>query len=246
MNHRVALQIPASVILAASLSTVCLPQSNMSRTTITHVRPDMLTEWVDLQKNEVVLALKKAGVKSRTVYSSGLFGNAYEYVILTPMEHFADFDAGNPLTKALGQATSARLGEKLRKCTVSAKSFQSTLLDSLSNPAPNNEPPQIIVTVRVRVIPGKMQDFENVIKTDVLPVYKKAKVTYTVRRRGLGTNTNDVTLSTGYAKFADMDGGNPLVRALGQEGAAKVLAKLTGVANLIDTAVRTRVADLSF
>ena len=32
-------------------------------------------------------------------------------------------------------------------------------------------------------------------KTDVLPVYKKAKVTYIVRRRGLGSNTNDVTLS---------------------------------------------------
>src|SRR5262249_36991142 len=35
--------------------------------TIVHVKPEMLTEWLDLQKNAVVPALKKAGVKTRTV-----------------------------------------------------------------------------------------------------------------------------------------------------------------------------------
>ena len=72
MNHRCALQILAGVVLlAATLSTPSLAQPSMSRVTITHVRPDMLTEWVDLQKNEVDPALKKAGEKTRTVYVSG-------------------------------------------------------------------------------------------------------------------------------------------------------------------------------
>src|SRR5258708_27655748 len=179
MNYRSALRFPTSVaILTAGLSTLCLAQSVKSRVTITHVRPEMVNEWIDLQKNEVVPALKKAGVKSRTVYSSGLFGNSYEYVVVTPMEKFADFDAGNPLIKALGEAPAARLGEKLRRCTESAQSFMSTRLDDLSNPSESTEPPRIITSVRLRIAPGKTQYFENIIKTDVLPVFKKAKAPY--------------------------------------------------------------------
>ena len=247
MNYRSALRFPTSVvILTAGLSTLCLAQSVKSRVTITHVRPDMLTEWVDLQKNEVVPALKKAGVKSRTVYSSGLFGNAQEYVVVTPMEKFADFDAGNPMIKALGETASARLGEKLRKCTVSAQSFMSTRLDDLSNLSESTEPPLFITSLRLRVAPGKMQEFENLIKTEVRPVFKKAKAHYTVLRRGLGANPNDVTISTPYSKWADLDAPSPFVTALGPEAAAKVLAKFTGVSTVIEQVARTRVADLSF
>src|ERR1017187_3219456 len=121
MNHRCALQILAGVVLlAATLSTPSLAQPSMSRVTITHVRPDMLTEWVDLQKNEVVPALKKAGEKTRTVYVSGLFRSSYEYVIITPIASFAQFDGDSPILKTLGPVPAARLGEKLRKCTVSS------------------------------------------------------------------------------------------------------------------------------
>jgi hypothetical protein len=247
MNYRSALRFPTSVvILTAGLSTLCLAQSAKSRVTSTHVRPDMLSEWVDLQKNEMVPALKKAGQKSRTVYSSGLFGNSYEYVIVNPMDKFADFDAGNPLIKVLGEAATARLGEKLRKCTVSSQSFMSTRLDDLSNPSESPEPPHIITSTRLRIAPGKMQDFENIVKTDVLPVFKKAHAPYTVLRRGMGANPNDVTITTPHANWADLDAPSPFVKALGAEGAAKVLAKFTGVATVIETVARARVADLSF
>jgi hypothetical protein len=61
MINRIALPIPAGVVaLAVSLPVLCLAQSTMSRVTITHLRPDMVSEWVDLQKNEVVPALKKS------------------------------------------------------------------------------------------------------------------------------------------------------------------------------------------
>src|SRR5258706_13479734 len=94
------------VVLAASLSTLApaqpAPTPTLYRYTHTRVKPDMLNEWLDLQKNEVVPALKKAGQTTRTVYVSGLFGNSYEYVIITPFAKYADFDEGNPMVKALG------------------------------------------------------------------------------------------------------------------------------------------------
>src|SRR6516225_51436 len=70
----------------------------ISRVTVTEVKPDMLDEWLDLQKNELIPALKKGGVKTRTVYSSGLFGTAGEYVSIVPVEKFASFDEPNPQT----------------------------------------------------------------------------------------------------------------------------------------------------
>ena len=247
MNYRLALQIPAGVVLlAATLSNPCFAQSARSRVTITHVRPDMLTEWVDLQKNEVVPALKKAGEKTRTVYSSGLFGTSYEYVTITPIESFAQFDGDSPILKTLGPAPTARLGEKLRKCTVSSQSFLITSLADISNPPDPSTPPKILISTRLRVVPGKMPDFQSLIKTEVLPVYKKAHVPYLVSQRGLGANGNDVVLSTVYSKYADLDGGPVLTKALGAEGAARVLAKFTGVAALVEQIVRSRVDDLSF
>ncbi|MBZ5624550.1 MAG: hypothetical protein LAQ69_38495 [Acidobacteriia bacterium] len=238
----------SAAVLASTFSIQCLAQSatpQLARVTITHVKPDMLNEWLDLQKNEVVPGLKKAGQKTRTVYGTSLFGNSYEFVVITPFEKYAEFDAGNPLTKALGQPASARLGEKLRKCTISSTSYAITRLADLSNVL-DGPPPQMLVSARYRITPGKTQDFQNLVKSEILPVYKKAKVGLIVSQRGAGANPNDVTMSTVYSKFADMDGGPFLVKQLGQEGANKVNAKFVGIRTLIEVVVRSRVEDLSF
>ena len=215
------------------------------RVVITHLKPDMLSEWIDLQKNEVVPALKKAGQATRTVYSTTLFGNSYEYVTVTPFAKYADFDAGNMLVKALGQTANNRLQEKLRKCVVSTQSYAITRLTDISNVL-DGPPAPMQVNVRYRIAAGKMQDFENLFKSEILPVYKKAKVGVVVSRRGAGANPNDVTVGTQYSKFADMDGGTFLTKQLGAEGAAKVNAKFNGIRTTIEVVVRTRVADLSF
>ncbi len=216
----------------------------MFRVTTTHVKPDMVTEWVDLQKNEVVPALKKGGVKSRTVFVSGLFGNSYEYTVVEPIESFAQFDSPSPLTKALDQPGARRLNEKLRKCIVSQSSYVGNRWVDLSNVV--EEPPKFIVSTRFRIAPGKMTDFQNLVKSELLPVYKKNKIGFTVTRRTLGANTNDVTISIAYQKYADLDGGPVFRKLVGADAADKINAKFTGIRNPIETVVRSRVADLSF
>src|SRR5206468_5174924 len=119
---------------------------------------------------------------------------AGEYVVITPIEKFADFDAGNPVAKALGPEAAARLGEKLRKCTVSSHSYLITRLADLSNVT--QPPPPMIVTTRLRIPASKSAEFQNLVKTEILPVYKKASVSLTVSARGLGGNPSDVTLSS--------------------------------------------------
>jgi hypothetical protein len=236
------------VLLTISLSTAVLaqPAPNRSRVSIVRVKAEMANEWLDLQKNEVVPALKKAGVTSRTVYTTGVFGNAGEYIVVQPMAKFAEFDSPSPQARALGPEGNARLGAKIRKCLESTTSFLSTSLADLSNPAPTQVPPAVIQYTRIRVAPGKMQEVQNLIKTEILPVYKKAKWGFTVSRRGIGANSNDLGISTPYAKFADLDTGSPLVRELGQDGSSKLLEKFTNLVTVVENVVRTRVADLSF
>jgi hypothetical protein len=234
--------------LAIGFSSHALAQSATplrSRVTVTHVKPDMLAEWIDLQKNEVVPAMKKAGEKTRTVYATSLFGDSYEYLLISPIENMSQFDGQSPLVKALDTPGANRLNEKLRKCTVSATSYMITRLPEISNilegPTPN-----MLVTVRYRIAPGKMPDFQNLMKAEVLPVYKKAKMGMIVNQRGVGANVNDVTVSTAFAKFADMDAGPFMAQQLGKEAADRLNAKFIGIRNIMDVVVRRKVADLSF
>lgn len=200
---------------------------------------------MDLQKNEVIPALKKAGIKTQTIYNTTPFGDGFEYTTLTPFAKFAEFDGQAPVLKALGEARAARLGEKIRRCILSTTSYVITEQADLTN-NPGGSLPARIATTRVRVAPGKMDEFLKIVKTDITPAYKKANLTLLVNRRGFGTNGNDVTFTGPVAKYAEFDGPSPLVKALGQDGVAKLVAKIGPMAAVFETIVRTRVPELSF
>lgn len=249
------MKINARLLSCAAMATLAVPFCSLgvaqtamplrSRVTMVHVKPDMLSEWVDLQKNEVVPALKKGGEKTRTVYATSIFGNAYEYLLISPIENMSQFDGPSPQVKALETAGAARLNEKIRKCTESATSYMITRLPDISN-VPAGPTPDMIVTVRYRIAPGKMPDYVNLMKTEVLPVYKKANVGLIVNQRGPGANTTDVTVSTAYTKFADMEGGPFLTQKLGADAATRLNAKFIGIRTQIEVIARRKVADLSF
>ncbi len=233
----------ASAISAQPASAPALPAHNM--VTIVHVKPDMLTEWIDLQKNEVIPAQKKGDLITRTTYRTR-FGNTYEFAIVIPFEKYATFDGQAPVVRALGAEGAARLGAKLRRCIDGSQTFVSSAVPDLSN-SPDGEMPAIGVYTRVRVAPGRMQEYQNFLKNEVLPLYKKTNTRYVVNRRGLGANTNDLTQITMVGgKYADLDAGSPLTRVLGTDGAAKLMAKTAGMATLVEQVVRVRVPELSY
>src|SRR5436853_7658967 len=97
--------IASAALLALCLSTVCLAQTAAppahQRVIIVHVKPDMQTEWFDLQKNELMPAQKKGSLASRTTYQT-MYGNIYEYVTVTRLSKYAEFDEQTPLRRSLG------------------------------------------------------------------------------------------------------------------------------------------------
>ena len=230
--------------------TVCpaAPAQNAApvraRVTITHVKPDMQGEWITLERDSVVPALKKAGVKTRTVYATSIWGNAYEYVLISPFDNTSEYDGTNPVAKALGQPGTARLNEMLRKCTESSTSYMFTRMADISNVL--DTAPEMIVTARYRIAQGKLDEFRSMMKSEVLPVYKKANMGLIVNQRGPGANPNDVTVSTAYKNFAAMNDGPFLTQQLGQEAAAKINSRFNGIRTLMEVVARRKVAELSF
>jgi len=230
----------AGVVLAQSGP----PPAAHSQVVLVHIKSDMLNEWMDLQKNELVPVQKKAGLATRTTYQT-VFGNTNEFLIVTPLGKYAEFDGPGYLEHALGAAGAARLAAKLQKCTESRQVFISNALPELSS-APAGQLPALGVFTRVRVATGKLEDYEALVKSEILPIYKKAEVGMTVSRRGLGANANDVVQISWLNKMADIDLGSPITRALGPAGGAKLLAKTAGMATLVEQVVRRRVPDLSY
>jgi hypothetical protein len=199
----------------------------------------------DLQKNAVVPALKKAGVRARTVYASGIFGEAFTYMLILPMNGFSEFDGAERQALALGLIADAAIWERLLRCIASTSSFLSTGLPDISNPGETRDP-KLVGFLRLRITPGKMEEYVNLYKTEVLPLLRKADSKVFVASRRLGTDGYDLTFETPLSKFSDLDSPPALVRAFGAESVAKTLVKLNSLATVMENTILVRQSDLSF
>ena len=214
---------------------------------VIRLRPEMVTEWMALQRNEVIPALKKAGITSRTMLVTSV-GNAFEYTSITPFPTWAAMDGDGPLVRALGAEGAAQLNAKLRKCILTQSSYMTNRVDSLTIQAAG----ALVWRIQVRrALPGKMGEYVAYYRNEVLPGLRKAKASgrlagSAIAIRGVGAPTGEFTTVTQYDKFADIDAGDPLALALGTEAAQAINAKGLQLATNVQVTVRRRLADLSF
>lgn len=222
------------------------PADRTNSILLVSVKPDMLDEWTDLLKHEVLPALKKAGLASVTTNQTVL-GNNYEFQIATPLDKMDLLDLAPALERGIGKEAAARLGAKLSKCTVSSRRYLATIVGSMSNPAPADKVLPIRIYSRYRLVAGKTAEFENLFKAEFLPQYKKAGVAMAYGRRGFGsTGANEIVLITQRENFASMEGGPAIRKSMGDEAYAKLNAKALGLRVPLDTIIRRYRADLSY
>ena len=234
---------------ATAMADAMPPQ--WSSITIVRVKPDMITEWQDLQKNVVNPALKKAGVKERSVFETAVFGESYEYVVITPITSFAQFDEPmSPLRKALGDGAWRDYLAKSRRCIVSAHTFGDLArldLSYMGKMMTMTGPPKLAVVNAISVVPGRGTAFENLVKSDVLPVMKKANVIgYFVSQTVFGGDGYGYTTVTFMDSFAEIGKGSPFQQVLGPAGAANFFAKFAGVVAHQERTIARFNAELSF
>jgi len=221
--------------LTAARPVLCPAQDSIQpeymRVTTYKVKPDMVQEWESLIKNEILPAYKKAGVPEVSSWDTGNLGAGSEYTIAITLAKFADLDGPTPLAKALAPDVLANLLGRARKCVIESRSVAVRTHPELSIIHQMSGPPNLAMVTTTHVAPGQRAAFQNFIKNDVLPGYKKAEVQqYWLYETVIGGDANEWTSLLLYDKYADLDGGPTLAKALGPEGYEKLLGKAAGVA----------------
>ena len=220
-----------------------------TRTLVTYVRvkPAMIDTWRMLQRDQVVPALKKAGLKQYTVYET-LVGDQTEFVIVRPLPSFAEFNGPDLLEKALGARAAATLNSRLRDCVDGSHSrIENSRDEFFLDPGAAGT----LFVSRYRAMPGRAGDYMNFVRTEMMPLARRAKQNgtfagWSVTTSVQGGEPNLITLNMFYTDFAPLDGPPPLAATLGPEGVAEFLRKGAGLINQVEQSVLKRLPDVSY
>jgi hypothetical protein len=239
----------AALFLAAASAGAQEGGPGSTRTLLTYVRvkPAMIDTWRMLQRDQVVPALKKAGLKQYTVYET-LIGDQTEFVIVRPLPSFAEFNGPDLLEKALGARAAATLSSRLRDCVDGSHSrIENSRDEFYLDPGTAGT----LFVSRYRAMPGRAGDYMNFVRTEMMPLARRAKQNgtfagWSVTTSVQGGEPNLITLNMFYNDFAPLDGPPPLAATLGPEGVAEFLRKGAGLINQVEQSVLKRVPDLSY
>jgi hypothetical protein len=216
--------------------------------TVTKLNPGVTTEYIDLQTKEVMPAQRKGGSPGRQAWSSGVTGAPREFVYISPITSFAQFDKPAPMVAALGQDGANALNAKLAKLADPQKTMIVRTRPDLSyEPNPSATPSPLALVSLVDVVPGRRMDFEAFVKKDVLPAMQQAKVKgYSVMEIVYGDSTGGYVTAVGYDTYEAIGKGHPFQTALGEDGARKLEAKVTGIVSHLERFISRYRAELSW
>ena len=106
--------------------------------------------------------------------------------------------------------------------------------------------PKLALLSDITVTPGKTAEFEALLKSDVVPVMRKAHLGYAVSQTMIGGDVSGFTSLILYDNFADIGKGHPFLRVLGAEGERQLLTKAAAFTSHIERRVMRYVPELSF
>jgi hypothetical protein len=210
------------------------------------VKPEFLNEWLEFQKTETIPMLKKAGATHRDAWQTGIFGDAGMYAFVVPIDNFTQYDGDNPPLRALGADGARAYAEKNRRFVVSSRTYADQTRPDLGAEVKMSGPPKLALLSNIQIAFGKGSDYEALIKSDVLPVMRKAHVGYAVSRTVLGGDINEFTTLIFYDTFADIGKGHPFDRILGADGSRQLTAKAVGIVTHVERSIVRYVPELSF
>lgn len=250
----VFLTVIFALLLGAALTEKVLAQTSAQpaarerlSVTVWSVKPEMVTEYENMLKTETNPALQKGGLKWRNVWQTATFGNGFEYVMVAPIDNFAQYDQPAPIEKGMGNGIVAYRA-KFRKMI---NGNRTTVIESrpdLSLLPPAGTVPKMAVVAYVQVAQNRNAEYENFIKNEWLPVVKQSGVAYyLVYQTLLGGNVNEYITVTAHENYAELEKGPPPFRVLGQEGGMKLMQKMpVGVVEKLERVVMRFNPELSF
>ena len=239
------------VVLFVSLLSLPLLQSaahaqqpTWYQVTYVQVRPDLLSEYVELQRQEVNPALQKAGVPWRSAWRMGEFGNTYERVFATPLRSFAEYDSPGPLVRGMDARKLERLQDRLRRSVLSSQTYGVRYRNDLSVESATTYQRSIAAVTTLQVAPGRAAEWERFLSQN-LPRFRGADIIFGVYQRVFGPGPEVWQIVENLRSHAELDRPGILTRAFGDE-VDRVAASLAGVLVSVERTVWLRDLDLSY
>jgi hypothetical protein len=197
---------------------------------VTEVKPDMMSDFIALQKSDTVPGLQKAGVEWRDAWRAAIVGSANTFAFVTPLKSFSDLDGENPMQKALGADGYRSYLDKVGKLIGSSRAYIIRSRPDLgyqSEGTASTSPPKLGVLADVEVMAGRQADFEAILKTEWAPGLKKANIpSYSVSEVMFGGAIGQYYTFTPLTNFAQLEKGHPIQQALGEAGLNRLMAKM--------------------
>ncbi|HEX4948954.1 MAG TPA: hypothetical protein VFZ34_19910 [Blastocatellia bacterium] len=202
------------------------PKPQLSRVSVTQVKPEMWEQYLEFYKNETLPALKKGGIKSSLVMqSSGPVGNSFELRVVQSIDSLAQFDEGSAISKVLGPEKSKAYQAKRRSMIVSSHAY---VIRSVPEAAiPQNGTSKLMIRREISVAPGRRADYETYQK-DLVAVLKKTNLKgHRVSRLVIGGDLNTYFHVDSFDSWAEYE---KFQTALPQvEGYSKLSGRTAGV-----------------
>ena len=208
--------------------------------TIVQVEPAMIDEYVALQR-EISARMRRGGPAWRTVSRTEGFGDMYRFAILSPLANLASLDAAARNV----DPELAALNARAQKYVKSQQTIAIRSTPEIDKPLAANQQPVLMMVNIAKVLPGREQDYFNIMKSDFLPHFDKANFNHLTGLITFGAETGYVHFFY-ITNFAALDQGSPVVKALGAAGAQAVTAKLSGVVTSTEQWIVRLVPDLSY
>ena len=239
MQVRSAASVIAITMLCPSLLPAQAPRPSPPQLlvlSVIDVKPDLFAEFGELQA-QTMEAQRQGGQAWRETWNVAQFGHPYRVGVLRPLTNFAELDGQSFTIKGAGAEQARVINERARRMIVAQQIYALRPRPDLgygTRPAQ----PNLAVFATVTVVPGRSTDFESIVKTDMMPAWKKAGEPYfAVSQVLLGGETTRYLILTLVGDFAGLDKGHPMLRALGPEGFAKFDQKLAGIVLNLETEV---------
>ncbi len=230
----IALSLLVLTAHASNAQTPAPPQAGQLMVlSVIDVKPDLTSEFGELQA-QTMNAQRKGGQAWRETWNVLQFGNPHRVAVLRPLSSFAELDGQTYTIKGAGAEQARAINERARRMIVAQQIYALRGRPDLGF---GKRPEQLTLAVlsTVTVAPGRNAEFEALVKTEVVPAYKKAGEPYLgISQVVLGGDPNQYLAMTLYPDFAAMQKGNPILRGLGADGFARYNAKLAGVVTKLD------------
>ena len=223
-SHKVAILLRALTLMFA-LGALQAAVAQLSHVVQVLVKPELQSEWEDLQKEYNAAVQEKNLIARRHIWQEAR-GNVTRYHLIRPFSKYAEFDDASVGAKAMGEVGFAGWVARVTKTIQSREVVVSEFVPELSIlPEPDWKPNLAVFLIR-ETTGGKRGEYEAVVRDEILPVQKKAGVDAFFVGRGRWGWPTRTWFMVGFPRnWAHLDEASPGVWALGSARGAQLILR---------------------